>query len=50
MQFKDSNIFGNHFRILNTRMVQSVESVWTVCTQGIPIFRNEGIGKLYKEC
>ena len=32
MQFKDSNIFGNHFRILNTRMVQSVESVWTVCT------------------
>ena len=23
-------MFGKHFRILNARMVQSVESVWTV--------------------
>ena len=29
-KYRDSNIFGNHFRILNARMVQSVESVWTV--------------------
>ena len=29
-KFRDSNMFGNHFRILNARMVQSVESVWTV--------------------
>jgi len=29
-KYRDSNMFGNHFRILNARMVQSVESVWTV--------------------
>ena len=23
-------MFGNHFRMLNARMVKSVESVWTV--------------------
>ena len=27
-------MFGNHFRILNARMVQSVESVWTVLISG----------------
>ena len=30
MQNRDSNMFGNHFRILNARIFQSVESVWTV--------------------
>ena len=29
-KYRDSNMLGNHFRILNARMVQSVESVWTV--------------------
>ena len=29
-KYRDSNMFGNHFHILNSRMVQSVESVWTV--------------------
>ena len=31
---------GNHFRILNARMVQSVESVWTVLNWSFnfPIF------------
>ena len=29
-KYRDSNMFGNHFRILNARMVQSVESVLTV--------------------
>ena len=27
-------MFGNHFSILNARMVQSVESVWTVLISG----------------
>ena len=27
-------MFGNHFRISNARMVQSVESVWTVLLLG----------------
>ena len=27
---KDSYEFGNHFRILSARMVQSAESAWTV--------------------
>ena len=29
-KYRDSNMLGNHFRILNERMVQSVKSVWTV--------------------
>ena len=29
-KYRDSNMFRNHFRILNARMVQSVESIWTV--------------------
>ena len=29
-KYRESNMFGNHFRIINARMVQSVESVWTV--------------------
>ena len=29
-EYRDSNMLGNHFRMLNVRMVQSVESVWTV--------------------
>ena len=28
-KYRDSNKFGNPFLILNARMVQSVESVWT---------------------
>ena len=33
-KYRNSNMFGNHFRILNAGMVQSVESVWTVLKIG----------------
>jgi len=29
-KYRDSNMSGNHFRFLNARIVQRVESVWTV--------------------